>query len=392
MKRKKRKNQNSKKKKIVMLLSNPLKPDPRVSNEAEALVKAGYSVEVLAWDREGKSKKKETKNGVDINRIRYKSTYGQGKKQLKYFISFQGIIVKELLKKEFDAVHCHDFDTLMGGFIGGKIRRKKVIYDAHESYPSMMVDRGLKKIAKKIDKAETRIVKRIDQVITVNPILEKIFKKKGAKKIVQILNSKDLKKYEATEKEIENIRKKWKASGKKVFIYIGTLSPKRNLLELVEIFKKEKNAKLVIGGEGVLEKEIKQKIKETNNVLFIGKVSEKRVPLYTLSSDVVLAIYKSNSLNNNIAGPPNKLFEAIAAGKPIITSKKGSTGKMVKELEVGLVVNANNVKEIKKTIDKITNKQKIIEKISKKSKEARKKYNWDTEKQKLIEIYDNLLK
>ena len=79
-------------KKVIMLLSGPcdsiLDPDPRVENEAESLAKASYNVRIFAWDRELKSKRIEKNKGFIVERIRIKSTFGKGSKQIFKFLKF----------------------------------------------------------------------------------------------------------------------------------------------------------------------------------------------------------------------------------------------------------------------------------------------------------------
>ena len=61
---------------MVITVSNPFKPDPRVYKEARSLVKHGYEVTIIAWDREGKYPKEELFEGIKIKRIKLKSGYG----------------------------------------------------------------------------------------------------------------------------------------------------------------------------------------------------------------------------------------------------------------------------------------------------------------------------
>jgi len=373
-------------KKIIMLLSGPcdsiLDPDPRVENEAEALAEAGYNVLILAWDRELKSKKFEDKNVFKIERMRIKSSFGKGSKQIFRFVRFNRKLFFKLMKTKFDIVHCHDFDTLIPGFLAAKLKGKKIVFDSHEFYPAMMQDQGMKTLSKIAKRIQSFVVKRVNLIVVVNPILERIFNKLN-KKVVLIMNSKKLNEFQNIK---ENPLKKYK--NKKKFLYIGAFSKGRNLLELIDIFKNKNNAMLILGGNGYLEKQIKDKLHK--NIIFLGRVKKEDVPKYTLASDYLLAIYKSTLLNNDIAGPPNKLFEAIAAGKPIITSKKGSTGEMVRSIGCGITINPDDKEEIDFIIEKLISNKGLQRELSKKAKEAQKLYNWDNESKNLKKAYNSI--
>ena len=373
-------------KKIIMLLSGPcdsvLDPDPRVENEAEALIKAGYKLQIFAWDRELKSKSVEKKKGLVIKRIKVRSTFGKGKKQIFKFLKFNRKLFFKLMRTRFDIVHCHDFDTLIPGFLAAKLKRKKIIFDSHEFYPAMMIDQGMKRLSFFARKLQTFISKRVDAIIVVNPVLERIFKKLNENTHL-VMNSRKLDEF----KNIKNNPLK-KYKNKKKFLYIGAFSPGRNLLELLDIFRNKNNAVFILGGNGRLEKQIKGKLHK--NIVFLGRVKKEDVPKYTLASDYLLAIYRSKFLNNDIAGPPNKLFEAIAAGKPIITSKNGSTGELVRSIGCGITVNPDNKEEINGLIDRLSIDKNLQKKLSKKAVEAQKRYNWKEESRNLVIAYQNL--
>ena len=76
-------------KKILMLLSNAFDPDPRVHREAAALIRQGYDVRILCWDRDLKASEFETIDGIKIQRVCVKSTHGRGSTQM-FFWDYSG--------------------------------------------------------------------------------------------------------------------------------------------------------------------------------------------------------------------------------------------------------------------------------------------------------------
>ncbi|MCE7737882.1 MAG: glycosyltransferase family 4 protein, partial [Candidatus Heimdallarchaeota archaeon] len=165
--------------KILMLLSNPFRPDPRVYNEALSLVKAGHEVEVLAWDRLAQYPKNDVIDGIKITRVRntrFMQLLPRDMVRLKFFWR---LAYKIALTKKFDVVHCHDLDTLPTGV---KLKKKfdmPLIYDAHEIF-GYMLERDLPKfIANYFLKLEKKLVNYSDHVITVTEKHEEYFKKLG---------------------------------------------------------------------------------------------------------------------------------------------------------------------------------------------------------------------
>ena len=101
--------------KILMLLTNAFDPDPRVHQEAKALVGAGYDVTILCWDRDMKAPPREIVDGIKIERIYVRSTHGRGTGQMVFLFLFWLKAVKRALFRPFQVIHCHDFDTLLLG-------------------------------------------------------------------------------------------------------------------------------------------------------------------------------------------------------------------------------------------------------------------------------------
>ena len=125
-------------KNILMLLSNAFDPDPRVQREAAALVQSGSHVTIICWDRDLKSAPSDCIDGIYVERIRIASTHGRGIGQSFYLVLFWLLAFFRALRKPFDIVHAHDFDTLPLGYILSKCKKAKLIYDAHESYVGMV--------------------------------------------------------------------------------------------------------------------------------------------------------------------------------------------------------------------------------------------------------------
>lgn len=373
--------------KIIMLLSNAFDSDPRVRNEAKVLFDNHYRVIILAWDRQGKYPEFEKIDGIEVKRIKIKSTYGKGLQQLFSFIFFQARAFFYLIQADFDIVHCHDFDTLIPGVLAGKIKGKKIIYDAHEDYPAMMRDRGLTLLSFIFENVQRIFSKFANGIIAATPHIKNQFLERRNVRVTFIPNTKKSSEYNYNLREIRHLKRNLSLEEKFVFLYIGTLSKDRNIKLLIKIFKEIKNNSIfVICGRGILEKEVDQLSKGEKNVRFLGLISLDKVSLYTKMADVIVAIYSAKKINNRM-GLPNKLFEAIAAGKPIIASNEGPTGEIIKDTGCGIAVNPDDEFEIKNAIEKIAKNRKFYNEIKQNSKVAQKRYDWEDTSEKLIEFY-----
>ncbi len=378
------------KKKILMLLPNGFDPDPRVHNEAVSLVDAGYSVTIFCWDREVKYREREVIDGIQVERISVRSSYGRGSSQLRYLWKFWKEAYKRVSALEPVVIHAHDFNTLPLGYWIGRKLNVPVIFDAHESYYEMLKDNVHPLIKWGIAKAERFLVKRIDLLITVGSILEEEYKRRGAKRTRVIGNWKRLESFRFSDVQINTARKELDIPEDKLVIsYVGYFLPSRGLLTLIEAVCLDREAFLLIGGKGVLVDEISAAVKGKENIRYIGYTPPDRVPMITMLSDVVYYGLEYNTGNNQYSAP-NKLFEAMAAGRAILTGNLGEIAKIVKEEKCGISLNEITRVSLLGAF-KILREEPVVTQYKDNALMAGKnKYNWLNAEKALLDVYGEI--
>src|SRR5258705_10536995 len=123
---------------VIMLLTNAYDPDPRVRQEALALIGMGCRVRLLAWDRDLKSAATECMDGVEVERVFLASRHGRGASQLFFYAWLYLKMLWRGLRTPFVVVHCPDLDTLPLWLVLGELKRKPIVYNAHQSFPDML--------------------------------------------------------------------------------------------------------------------------------------------------------------------------------------------------------------------------------------------------------------
>ncbi len=372
---------------VVMLLSNPFRPDPRVHKEAKALIEAGYRVTILCWDREQKYPKVETVDGIQIRRFGPKSSFDSTKIFLKTIRKFWKEVRKEMAGMEMDILHSHDLDTLSPAVKEAKARKIPLVYDSHEIYHEMAAERLSGIIAGLVKTYEKKMVKRPDAVLCVNERFRDILASWGARDIEVIMGCPP--EPVASPEIIERIRQEISPDGRPVVTYIGVLEPNRNVLELVEGFTNDLSpeARLLLGGYGSLEEQV---AKESGpRYKFIGPVKPGDMAAYTLASDILVAVYDP-AFGNNRDSVPNKLFEAMSVSKPIIVARGTWTGQLVEKLECGLAVKYGT-DEVFQAIDGLLADRELYEKLGANGRKAfETEYNWPTMEKRLLKVYHAL--
>ena len=332
--------------KIIFIRTNPVILDSRVAKEINYL-SPHFQITILAWDRNREYPKRGLKNGCPIYRCRIKGFYGSGIKNLFGLIGWFFYEFFWLLFQEFDAVHACDFDTYLPALLVVKIKRMKIVYDIFDFYSEMIlkVPIIIKKIIRAID---IFLIQFADGVIIADGNRKEQIKDSNPKKLITIYNTPD----DYFNVFRENIRRT-KLNNSFVLGYIGLLHDNRGLNTILELLKKLPDINLIIGGSGPYEKKLKEKIRELKNVHFCGKVFPYKKTLEILSKcDALFAIYDPKIPNHKYSSP-NKLFEAMMLGKPIIVSKTTGMDEKVKKYQCGIVVNYNNKNEIISAIKKL---------------------------------------
>lgn len=374
---------------VVMLLSNPFRPDPRVHKEAKALINAGYKVTILCWDREQKYPKKETIDGIQLIRLGPKSSFDSTKIFLKTIKKFWKAARQEMSTMKIDIIHANDLDTLAPAVKEAKKREIPLVYDSHEIYHEMVAERMSGFIVNRVKSYEQKMARKPDAVLCVNDRFQSIIQSWGAKNVNVIMGCPP--EPVATPEVIQKIRSEISPDGKPAVMYIGVLEPNRNVLELVDGFTGDKSpeARLLLGGFGTLEKQVASK--SGARYKFIGPVKPSDMAAYTLAADILVAVYDP-SFGNNRDSVPNKLFEAMSVSKPIIVAKGTWTGQTVEKLQCGLAVKYGS-DEVFQAIDKLLADKELYEKLGKNGRRAYEtEYNWQIMEKRLVKLYNSLAK
>lgn len=373
-----------------MVVPNGFDPDPRVHNEARSLVSAGYEVTVVCWDRELTHRERELLDGIQIERIFAPSSYGLGSSQLRYIWKFWRKAYDKSLAWRPDVVHAHDFITLPLAFWVGRRLKIPIIFDAHESYHEMLADNVHPFIKFAIARAERLLIKRIDLLITVGRLLEKEYQRRGARKTAVIGNWKRLEDFAFPLADIDAARAQLRIPKDRLVIsYVGYLAPSRGLMPLIHAAQANQQVFVVLGGKGILEKNVSATIGEAENILFLGPVPPNQVPLMTAISDVVYYGLENGDGNNRYSAP-NKLFEALACGRAILTGNTGEIAKIVKEENCGLNLTHISKENLLSAFETLHNGNLLKEYKYNAHSAGQKVYNWRNAEKILLRAYADI--
>jgi len=375
-----------KSKKVVLFSTVHKILDTRISYRmANTLAENGYKVKLYAVE----SDKPDIKNVEIIPLKKYRSRF-------KRFILSLAIFFR-LIRDNADIYHFHD-PELIPTSIFLSLVGKKVIYDSHEHYPDVLIDRyWIPKPAKKIIASLYNLfeyigLKLFAGMIVADEMNETKYKNKSIN--LALIHNYPLEEIILSEEEFEN------KENNHTLLYLGKIFEIRgidNLLKMVSIVKNEvPQIKLRLVGESYLST-YKQELLKKIQVLGIEEyVSiEEAVPYcnikeVTKNSDIGLMIFRPTL--NNMQITPNKMFEYMAGGLPIVASDFPAMGSIIRQENCGLLVNPENLQEISDKIKKLLKEKDLRKKLAYNGyKAAVKKYNWKAESKKLTEFYKRII-
>lgn len=407
--------------KILMLLENSYLPDIRVEKEIRTLTAAGHEVtlacvirkeelnlpEHASWQESSLKLEKKTyccqKNSkLTIYRrllptLIYKASVGALKFPL-YFNFWRSYLSKILSEHSFDAVHVHDL-PLAG--IASEIRAEKgipFILDLHENYPFLLKNSPhTQTFAGKLLSSHEQWLKYEEQMLKEADIILSVVEEQrdrltalgtDPQKIYIVPNTPVLDNQELPEMPEEK--------NNYVFIYAGSFGASRDFTTLFRAFKElireEPSARLWLVGNGKNSLQLKKLQKQLSlkqQVTFFGwQPHQKMLSLIAQSDAAILPLHKNE---NNDNSSPNKLFQYMMLGKPVIASNCKSIVRIIEEYQAGLIYEDTNITSLKSKMLYALKFPSIMKKLGNNGRKLiLTKYNWNNTAENLLKAYESL--
>lgn len=371
--------------KIINILFNDFTNDNRVLKECRSLVKRGYEVELVATRFEKKNLPNENIEGIKVRRV-FVGHFNL--LPINLFLFWFNVV--RLYSKE-KVFHCNDLYALPPAwFIKVFIDRKvRLVYDCHEHETEAGIYIG-KPLLKLLAKMTERIcIKLANKVICVSESIAKDYQRMyKIEKPFLVLNCPSYKKY----RKLEIMRRELGiGKDKDIFLFQGEYLKGRGVNKLIKIFKEletiNRNIVLVllVYGEGI--EALKEEIKGYHNILWHDKVSKDVYMDYVVSCDWGIYLMENICKNHDYA-LPNKLFDYVMGGLPVVVSNLKEMSEFVGENKVGYSIDPSDEEGIIKLLGSITteSKKKFMPNLEK----TAQKYSWEEQEKVLFKIYENI--
>ena len=356
---------------IIISVTNDLATDQRVHRTCECFNEMGFEILLIG---------RQLKNSLEANypykTMRFHLIFNKG---FLFYAEFNLRLFFKLLFTKKEVIYANDLDTLLPNFLVSKLSFCKLIYDSHEYFTEVPELISKPRTRSFWMKLEEYIFPKLNNAITVNQKLAEIYSSKYKVPVTVIRN-------------VPNTRLKEEAKPfvfekgvRKMILYQGALNMGRGLELMIDAMPYLKNHQLVLAGDGDIMAELKSKVLASHlqhKVVFLGKLRPEDLREVTKQADIGLSLEEDMGLNYRYC-LPNKVFDYIHAGIPVLVSALPLLQELLKQYKIGESLKARNPKSLAKAIEKIiVNKSDYLQELER----ATANLNWEKEKFILMEF------
>jgi glycosyltransferase involved in cell wall biosynthesis len=364
---------------ICISVTNDIFTDQRVNRTVRSLVRAGYAVKVVGRKRQ--TDREVTGYPCPVKRFRLWFNKGP-----LFYAEYTIRLFLFLLFTKQDVFLACDLDTLVASYLAARIRGKALIYDSHEYFtevPELVGRPVVKKIWEAIEK---RILPHIRIAYTVSQSIADAYKAKYGIAMEVVFN------YPCRDRSLIQPGFSLRRGQEKIILYQGSVNMGRGLALAIMAMKFITGARLVIIGEGDILEDL---VKLTGNaglsgsVTFTGRISMDELSHYTKQADIGISLEEDLGLNYRFA-LPNKLFDYIQAGIPVLVSDLPEMAAVVRKYDIGKVIRTTDPRELASCISSILGNAADRDRWRENLRVASEELCWEKEEGKLLGIFQKV--
>ena len=369
---------------ICMVAFSDLHFDYRIFREATALRQAGHRVSLVAaafdptplvgWE------------GFEIQLI----SIDRSRSLRRTYPSFWRRARQLLLAVRADVYHAHDLDTLWPAVRAAGRRGVPLVYDSHEFWTEQSSLVGRTTIRTFWRQLEKRLVGRVHRVITVSDSIASALQARYGLRAVTVLRN--LPQYRPPENSDRIRDRLGLPPGQPIVLYQGGFLTDNGLTEQIQAAAQFGEAAFVLLGDGPCEAMLRCQVRENRleqRVFFIPRVPFSELHSYTCSADLGLCLIKGTG-QSFYHSMPNKLFEYLMAGLPVLASDFPEMRRVIHETGAGAVTDPCDRAAVGRLVRELLDDRDRRQACRQAALKAAHRFNWEREAHRLIDLYANL--
>jgi glycosyltransferase involved in cell wall biosynthesis len=407
--------------KVCMLVATDMSHDARVWKEARTLARQGHEVTVLAGYNPALPED-EAHDGVRVIRVAPRWAWRRrptptaaneaGQQtgpanghaasaepgRLRRWLwaartSLAGL--SWVARLDPDVVHVHDADRLLLGGFAQRLLNKPLVYDSHEYFPGLLVDDSLgwRLFQRWLVALEHLFAPGARAVITVNDAIGLRMRRRYRVRDLTILHNFPHRQVPPADRRLLRGHLPPEYRERPLLLYQGRLTAHRGIEVFVETVARVPHAAGVIVGGGPMEAAFKALAAErglVGRLAFVPQVPWEELAAYTAGADLGFCL-SQNTCENNYLALPNKLFEYLMVGVPVVVSDYPVLRKYVVGEEVGVVIPPDDPARIATVIGELLQHPGRLAAMHQNAlRVSQTKYNWESQEDVLASLYRRL--
>jgi glycosyltransferase involved in cell wall biosynthesis len=364
------------KKKVIVSVTSDLITDQRVHKVSQTLYNNGYDVLLVG---------RKLKNSLPMDDRSYKTKRFSlwFHSTALFYINYNLRLFLFLLFSRTDVLLSNDLDTLLANYLVSVIRNKPLVYDSHEYFTGVPELQQRKTVRKIWERIEGYIFPKLTHVYTVNDSIAALYAEQYRKEIKVVRN---VPLYQERKEMGSTI------TGKKILIYQGSgINVNRGAEELVFAMRyldPEEFNLWIVGGGDVFDslKALAAAQQVSDRITFIDKVPFQKLQEITSKAHLGLSFDKPTNLNY-LYSLPNKIFDYLHAGLPILTSRLPEISAVQEKFNVGHFIDHHEPEHVAERIRFMFEDSSRYQQWKLNTRGAARAYCWQNEEQTILGIF-----
>jgi glycosyltransferase involved in cell wall biosynthesis len=171
--------------------------------------------------------------------------------------------------------------------------------------------------------------------------------------------------------------------------YVGTQCSGRGIEELIGAVVRDRRFELHIGGYGPLDDRIRSAAQQCDRIHFYGKIPYSQTLSLEEQCDLMVALYDPGVSNHRYCAP-NKLYEALMLGKPLLMCENTGWDRLFQEENIGYLIPYSQ-EGIVQGLNKLYEIKDHWPTMSEAGKQLyQQRYSWEIMKQRIWKIYTEI--
>jgi glycosyltransferase involved in cell wall biosynthesis len=273
-----------------------------------------------------------------------------------------------------------DLDTLPANYLVGRLRAIPLLYDSHEYFTEVPELVGRRRVQRVWERLEGWIVPKLKYAMAVSESIAEVYTEKYGTRFVTVRNLARAYTPEPYPEFHKHYTSKYK------IIYQGALNMGRGIELMIDTMAQMDDTVLFIAGDGDVRVELERRVdrlKLKERVVFTGRLSPGELQRITPECDLGLSLEEDLGLNYRMA-LPNKLFDYIQAGIPVLCSDLPEMSAIVHAYRIGEVCISQEPHQLSNQLTGMLKDGDVRKQWKSNLEKAAEELCWEREEQKLL--------